>query len=94
MLTVETPLGTLRAIESNYFGHPGIWIELQRSGKKEYDPLVLVEYADDEGDLPENTEAMITRIWQSPDDDEYSDRVIHKNVGNCSGMLQIDDSVN
>ena len=61
MLTIETPMGILRATRSNYANHPGIWIELQRQGEKEFDPLVLVEYTDDEEGLPDNTEAIITK---------------------------------
>lgn len=77
MLTVETPMGILRATRSNYANHPGIWIELQRKGEKEFDPLVLVEYTNDEEDLPDNTEAIITKVWESHAKDEYSVRVIH-----------------
>ena len=82
MLTVETPLGTLRAIESYYSGHPGIWIELKRNGEKDFFPLSLVEYTDDEADLPDNTKTIITRVWRDMFEDEYSDRVIHTNVEN------------
>ena len=77
MLTVETPMGILRATRSNYANHPGIWIELQRQGEKEFDPLVLVEYTNDEEGLPDNTEAIITKVWENHTNDEYSVRVIH-----------------
>ena len=77
MLTIDTPMGILRASRSNYANHPGIWIELQREGEKEFDPLVLVEYASDEENLPDNTEAIITKVWESHTNDEYSVRVIH-----------------
>ena len=94
MLTIQTPLGTLRASKSNYFKHPGICIELQRPCQNEFNPLVLVEYANDEADLPDNSEAMITRVWQNLYEDEYSHRIIHENVGNINGMLQNEDSNN
>ena len=48
MLTVDTPLGTLRASESDYYDHPGIWIEIQRRGQDDFCPLALVEYTDGE----------------------------------------------
>lgn len=80
MLTVETPLGIMRATRADYPGHPGIRIELQRAGEDDFLPLALVEYADDEADLPENVGFIISRAWQDIKEDEYSDRVVHKNV--------------
>ena len=84
MLTVETPLGTLRASESDYYDHPGIWIEFRKNGEAQFDPLVLVEYVDDEADLPEKLGAIITRVWKYADEDEYTTRIVHESVSPSS----------
>ena len=82
MLTVETPLGILRATESFYCGHPGIWVELQKPGEKDYEPLALVEYGNADFGRTDNEETMITRVWRDIDKDEPSDCIVHENVGN------------
>ena len=79
MLEVKTPLGTLRAIQSDYYNHPGIWIELQRPGQYSFNPLVLVEYTDDD-DGTMKAETIITRVWRDPEDDEFSTAIEHENT--------------
>lgn len=79
MLIVDTPLGTLRASESDYYDHPGIWIEFQRLGEHDFNPLVLVEYTDDD-DGTMKAETIITRVWRDPEDDEFSTAIEHENT--------------
>ena len=78
MLTVDTPLGTLRASESDYYDHPGIWIEFRRRGQDIFSPLVLVEYTDG-SDEKLTVEAILTRVWKDPEDDEVTS-IIHENI--------------
>ena len=79
MLEVKTPLGTLRASESDYYDHPGIWIELKRLGEHDFNPLVLVEYTDDD-DGTMKAETIITRVWRNPEEDEFSTAIEHENT--------------
>lgn len=78
MLTVDTPLGTLRASESDYYDHPGIWIEIKRCGQDIFSPLVLVEYTDG-ADEKFIAEAILTRVWKDPEDDVVTS-IVHENI--------------
>ena len=78
MLTVDTPLGTLRASEADYYDHPGIWIEFRRRGQDDFCPLALVEYTDGE-DEKLTAEAILTRVWKDPEDDDVTS-IVHENI--------------
>ena len=79
MLTANPPLGVLRASESDYYDHTGIWIEFRWNGEDDVSQLVLVEYTDGKDDLPARNEAIITRVWKDPEDDKVTS-VIHDNI--------------
>ena len=79
MLKVNTPLGVLRASESDYYDHPGIWIEFRRNGEDDFSPLALVEYTDGKDDPLARNEAIVTRVWKDPEDDKVTS-VIHDNI--------------
>lgn len=73
-LSVETPLGSLKAKEVGEPDYPGIDICLAM--KNAYTPLALVEFSEDEADHEEP--AIISRIWGKYHEEEYTDRTIHQ----------------
>ena len=80
-MEAETPLGTLTAYKSTDPAHPGIYIDLCRDGKEV--PLALVEYTKDDVDKDIDEDAIVTRIWGDADQEDYTERIIHKNIENA-----------
>ena len=78
-LLVETPFGTLVAYASIDPNYPGIYIDLRREEFVEDMPVALIEATDTEGDVPEGRN-LITRVWGDGQDQDYTERVIHKNI--------------
>ena len=78
MLTVDTPMGTLRASESDYYDHPGIWIEFRHREQDDFCPLALVEYTDGEEEKL-TAEAILTRVWKDPEEEEVIS-IVHENT--------------
>ncbi len=76
-LRAETPLGAIIARSATDPNHPGIYIDLRRGVDDPDMPLVLVEFAADEADLPET---LITRVWGDATQEDYTTRVDHQNV--------------
>lgn len=77
-LHVETPLGAITARLSGYGDeYPGIWVELIREKGGDVG-LALVEYTETEGDLTGGH--VITRVYGDAMNDEYTDRVVHKQI--------------
>lgn len=79
-LRVETPLGALLARVQGDPDHPGIYIDLRRQDADQDLLLALVEFCEDEGDLPDGKHCIITRVWDEAMQDEYSYRHIHKGI--------------
>ena len=77
MLTVETPIGAIRISESDYYDHPGVWIEFKSNYDAEYSPLVLVEYSDEETDTNDGDGVIVSRLWKDPDEDDYISCIHH-----------------
>ncbi len=90
MLTVDTPLGTLRASEADYYDHPGIWIEIQRRGQDDFCPLALVEYTDGEDEKAAD-ETILTRVWKDPEDDDVT-TIVHENTTGPRGRIGVNRS--
>lgn len=78
-LLVETPFGTLVAYASNDPYYPGIYIDLRRDGFPEDMPVALIESTDTEADVDEERN-LITRVWGNGQEQDYTNRVIHKNI--------------
>lgn len=74
VISVETPLGQLKAVGVSDPDHPGIDISLDM--KNSCVPLALVEFSKDEADRSEAS--IITRVWGNCYEDEYTDRRIHR----------------
>lgn len=62
-MTVETPMGTIKAYKSNVQNHPGIYVDLSVAG--EIFPLNMVEYIDDAGYFEGGEPFIVTRIWRA-----------------------------
>lgn len=78
-MRVETKLGAIIVRSSGGDEeHPGIWIDLRRTDAGLDAPLALIEFVDDEADI--DGENIITRIWGDVNNDEYSERIVHKNI--------------
>ena len=75
-IRVKTKLGTILVYETGSPEYPGIWIDLERDGQTA--PLAVVEYTETEADFEKP--AIITRVWGDVTLEDYSDRVIHKNI--------------
>ena len=78
-LLVETPFGTLVAYSSSDPYYPGIYIDLRRDGFPEDMPVALIESTDTEADA-EGKGNLITRVWGDGKEQDYTDRIIHKNM--------------
>ena len=78
-LRVETPFGTLIAYASVDPDYPGIYIDMQRDGMDGDMGVALVEYTETEADI-ENSGHLITRVWGDGQDQDYTERVVHKNI--------------
>lgn len=79
-LRVETPLGALFARVQGDPDHPGIQIGLHSQAANQDLLLALVEFCEDEGDLPDGKHCIITRVWDEAAQDEYAYRHIHKGI--------------
>jgi len=77
-IRVETPLGAIIVRPTTDPQHPGVWIDLRRPDADCDASLVLVEFAEDEGDR--EVPSIITRVWGDICDEEYSVRVVHENI--------------
>ena len=60
--------------------HPGIYVDLRRTGAGADMPLALIEYAADEGDLPEGQPNIITRVWGDAAREDYTYRAAHGGI--------------
>ena len=78
-LRVATPLGTLIVYASNDPEYPGIYIDLRRDGFDVDMPVALVETTETEADQADGV-FLISRAWGDATSDEYTDRVVHKNI--------------
>jgi len=81
-LEVDTPLGTIIARGANDGVHPGILLSLIREDRQCDIPLALVEFAADDADLPEGEPNLITRVWGDGEQEDYTDRVVHRGIEN------------
>lgn len=79
-LCVETPLGAIIARVSDDPDHPGIWLDLRRPDVGEDMPLALVEFSNDDSDLPKGEENIITRVWGDGMRSEYTERTVHQSI--------------
>lgn len=79
-ITVETPLGTIVASPTTDPNHPGISIDLKRLGCDGELNLGLVEFADDEGNIPDNKGHLITRVWGDGMKEDYTKRIVHEGI--------------
>lgn len=79
-LRVETPLGVLFARVQSDPDHPGIHVGLHSQATNQDLLLTLVEFCEDEGDLPDGKHCIITRVWDEALQDEYAYRHIHKGI--------------
>lgn len=79
-LRVETPLGALIVRAQGDPDHPGIFVDLRRQDADQDLLLTLVEFCEDEGDLPDGKHCIITRVWDEAMQDEYAYRHVHKGI--------------
>lgn len=79
-LRVETPLGALIVRAQGDPDHPGIFVDLRRQDADQDLLLTLVEFCEDEGDLPDGKHCIITRVWDKAMQDEYAYRHVHKGI--------------
>ena len=79
-LRVETPLGTIIVRPSCNSEHPGVWIDLCRTKADDDMPLALIEFSNDDSDLPEGQPNLITRVWGNGGDESYTDRIVHQGI--------------
>ena len=80
-MRVETPLGTLVATAATDPQHPGIYIDLRRTGESDDVPLALVEFSADDADFPDGDQNLITRVWGNARQEDYTMRTVHQNIG-------------
>ena len=78
----HTPLGTIIATRTSDPEHPGIWLDLRLPQSGIEIPLGLVEYSADDADFPEGEGHIITRVWGDGEQEEYTDRVVHRGIEN------------
>ena len=79
-LRTGTPLGAIIARAATDPDHPGIYVDLRRTGAGADMPLALIEYAADEGDLPEGQPNIITRVWGDAAREDYTYRAAHGGI--------------
>lgn len=75
-----TPLGVIIARNATDPNHPGIYVDLRRTGAGVDMPLALIEYVTDEGDLPEGQPNIITRIWCDAAREDCTYRAVHGGI--------------
>jgi len=85
-LRVETPLGTIIVRPSCNSEHPGVWIDLCRTKADDDMPLALIEFSNDDTDLPEGQPYLITRVWGNGRDESYTDRIVHQGIEEYFGI--------
>ena len=76
---VATPKGTLIAKANHDPEYPGIDICLRRDDGQDL-LLALVETTKTEADLPLGETNVITRVYGKAMNDEYTDRIVHKDI--------------
>ena len=91
-LYVDTPKGTLVAYAGTDPDYPGIYIDLQRPGFGVDAPLVLTECTQTEADMREGAPHIITRIWGSVVEEEYTDRIVHTEIQDFFSVQKEDGS--
>lgn len=79
-LSVDTPLGTIVVNAATDPEHPGVYIELHRSGIGCDMPLAMVEFSADDTDFSEGEQYIVTRVWSDASQEDYTDRLVHKGV--------------
>lgn len=79
-LAVETPLGAVVVKSAADPAHPGVYVDLRRSGAECDMPLVLVEFSADDADFPDGEKNIITRVWGNTRDESYTMRTVHQNI--------------
>lgn len=79
-IEVKTSLGTIVVTPSIDPENPGVYIDLAREGHPPMS-LALVEATCDEADQ-EGKCKMITRVWGDAEDEDYTDRVVHRGIEN------------
>lgn len=77
-MVVKTPIGDIVVTKSLDSDHPGVYIDLRRSGHCCDAPLAVIEYAEDESDL--EGPAIITRAWNDVCCEEFGTRVVHDGI--------------
>lgn len=77
-LCVKTPIGDLIVYPATDPEHPGVYIDLHRKGYPADMSVALIEGVNDEADLCGSH--LITRVWGDAKSEDYTDRIIHKNV--------------
>lgn len=80
IVRVETPLGAIIARASDDPANPGVWVDLRRPDVDQNLNLTLMEFTQDESDLPEGQPNIITRVWANGQNSEYTDRHIHQGI--------------
>lgn len=88
-LRVETPLGAIVVKNAADPEHPGIYIDLRRPDADDDMPLAMVEFSADDVDFPEGVENIITRVWGDARKEDYTTRVVHKNIEEYFEMEEI-----
>lgn len=78
-MTVNTPLGTLVVKASTDSQNHGVYIDLRRHGCGCDAPVAMVEVTKEEADLGDKP-ALITRVWDNVNEEEYRTRVVHSGV--------------
>lgn len=79
-LRVDTPLGAVIVRSCFDSEHPGVWVDLRRPDADDDMPLALIEFSDDDTDLPEGQPNIITRVWSNGEDENCTDRIVHQGI--------------
>lgn len=79
-LRAGTPLGAIIARTATDPNHPGIYIDLRRTYADADMPLALIEFAADEGDLPDGQPNIITRVWGDAAKEDCTYRAVHSGI--------------
>lgn len=77
-LRVKTEIGELIVYPATDPEHPGVYIDLHRDGCLCDLSIALIEGVKDEADA--DGSYLITRVWGDANKEDYTDRIIHKNV--------------
>lgn len=78
-LNVDTPVGRLHAYPSSDPDYPGIFIDLERDGKRMSAPLLLIDFSHTEFPECRNPEAaekgvLVCRCWQDVRQEDYKEK--------------------